>query len=188
MGILEQEHRRKRKRANLQKAVLMTIAASGVLPVALLAPNIIGAAKKIGLLPTARTKGSIVRTRDRLIARGFLQYEGNKLRITKNGEQHLRLLRLDEYASIKPKRWDNKWRVLIFDIPEYRKSIREKVRRTLTATGFVRLQDSVWIFPYDCEDLIVLLKADFKVGKDMLYMIVDSLEYDIHLRKRFDLR
>ena len=54
--------------------------------------------------------------------------------------------------------------------------------------GFVRLQDSVWVYPYDCEDLIVLLKADFKIGKDVLYMIVDEMEGDTHLRKEFGLR
>ena len=59
------------------------------------------------------------------------------------------------------------------------------MRRTLTAVGFVRLQDSVWLYPYDCEDLIVLLKADFKIGKDLLYLIVDSLENDTAFRKFF---
>jgi hypothetical protein len=36
----------------------------------------------------------------------------------------------------------------------------------------------VWLYPYDCEDVIVLLKADLKIGKDVLYMIVDELEFD----------
>jgi hypothetical protein len=53
--------------------------------------------------------------------------------------------------------------------------------------GFVRMQDSVWLYPYDCEDLIVLLKADFKIGKDVLYMIVDSIEADTTWRKHFKL-
>lgn len=77
--------------------------------------------------------------------------------------------------------------MLIFDIPEQKKGLREKIRTTLQRVGFVRLQDSVWIYPYDCEDLITLLKADFKVGKDMLYMIVDTLEYDSPLRSQFGL-
>jgi len=77
--------------------------------------------------------------------------------------------------------------VLIFDIPEKRKGTREKVRRTLISLGFERLQDSVWVFPYDCEDLITLLKVDFKIGKDILYLVVESLEYDLPLRKKFGL-
>lgn len=53
--------------------------------------------------------------------------------------------------------------------------------------GFVRLQDSVWVYPYDCEDLITLLKADLKVGKDVLYVVADRIEYDQPLRTLFDL-
>ena len=88
----------------------------------------------------------------------------------------------------RPKRWDRKWRILIFDIPEYRKGLRDKIRRTLGVIGFVRLQDSVWVYPHDCEDLIAFLKADFRVGKDMLYMIVEELEGDGHLKRHFGLR
>ena len=77
--------------------------------------------------------------------------------------------------------------MLVFDIPEYRRSLREKIRLTLLNIGFVRLQDSVWIYPYDCEDLVNLLKVDFQVGKDLLYLIVDSIENDRNFRKSFGL-
>jgi hypothetical protein len=49
------------------------------------------------------------------------------------------------------------------------------------------MQDSVWIFPYDCEELVALLKADFKVGKDLLYMVVEKIENDHALRLHFNL-
>ena len=109
------------------------------------------------------------------------------LRLTAKGEQVLRRLELHDFKLRKPKRWDRKWRILIFDIPERRKGLRQKIRYTLKAIGFVRLQDSVWAYPYDCEDLVTLLKADFKVGKDLLYLIVDSLEYDKPLKEYFGL-
>ena len=51
----------------------------------------------------------------------------------------------------------------------------------------MRLQDSVWIYPYPCEDLINLLKADFKVGKDLLYLIVNFIENDKWLKRLFGL-
>ena len=107
------------------------------------------------------------------------------LRLTAKGEQILRRLELHDFKLRKPKRWDRKWRVLIFDIPERRKNLRPKIRYTLLAIGFIRLQDSVWVYPYDCEDLITLLKADFKIGKDLLYLIVDSIENDFPLRSHF---
>ena len=90
-------------------------------------------------------------------------------------------------AIAKKRKWDRRWRVVIFDIPERRKSVRASLRRFMNEYGFVRLQDSVWIYPYDCEDLIALAKANFRVGADVLYMIVERLEHDKHLREHFKL-
>ena len=73
-------------------------------------------------------------------------------------------------------------------MPEKRKGLRDKIRLTLNSIGFVKLQDSVWVYPYPCEDLIVLLKADFKIGKDLLYIIADSVENDSELQKLFNLK
>lgn len=171
----------------MQGIVLNTVAAAGLISVGLLAPNALKALKQLGLMPTPRQQDSIRAARNKLVQRGLLVWEGQKLRLTEKGEKHLRSWELKEYKIPTPKRWDKRWRVLIFDIPERRKGLRDKVRRTLIATGFIRLQDSVWIYPYPCEDLITLLKADFKIGKDMLYMIVDTLEYDAPVRSRFKL-
>jgi len=187
VGKLEAEFRKRKKRADLQKLVLNAVGAVGVIGVGLIAPGVLGALGKLGLMPGKRQTDSIRAARQRLVQRGFLAWEGKKLRLTDKGERRLRLLELHDYQIKKPKRWDKRWRVLIFDIPEKRKGLRDKVRRTLAAVGFVRLQDSVWIYPYDCEDLITLLKADFKIGRDMLYMIVDTLEYDDPVRTRFNL-
>ena len=75
----------------------------------------------------------------------------------------------------------------MFDIEESRNVLRNKIRKTLAAIGFLRLQNSVWIYPYPCENLIALLKADFQIGSELLYITADSIEYDIELRKSFDL-
>ena len=188
MGRLEAESRKRKRTADLQKIILGTVAVAGIISVAAIAPNVLGAMAKLGLLPAKRQRETILRSRDRLVRRGLLKYQDNKLYLTTKGERALRILRLRDFALQKPKRWDKKWRVLIFDIPEKRKKLREQIRRTLALIGFVRLQDSVWLYPYDCEDLITLLKADFHVGKDVLYMIVESLEYDSRFRQMFGLK
>jgi DNA-binding transcriptional regulator PaaX len=37
----------------------------------------------------------------------------------------------------KNKKWDGKWRVLIFDIPETRRFDRDNIRRALISIGFM---------------------------------------------------
>ncbi len=187
MGQIEQENKKRTRRKNLQRMILGSVAVAGILGISVLAPNVIGAMGKLGILPSRRQKEFIRASRDRLVRRGFLVYEGKMLRLTSSGERYLRNLAVRDFATSAPRRWDKKWRVLIFDIPEKRKALRDKVRTTLMHIGFVRLQDSVWVYPYDCEDLIVMLKADFRIGKDLLYMVVDVLEYDTPLKRRFKL-
>jgi len=187
MGKREEESRVRTRRANLKKLVLQTVAIAGVLGVAVVAPNVLSAMVKLGIVPLKRQREFVNASRARLVRQGLLVYEGRNIKLTSAGERALRALQLEEYALKKPRRWDGKWRVLIFDIPEYRKGLRDKIRRTLEMIGFVRLQDSVWVYPYDCEDLITLLKADFRVGKDVLYLIVDSIENDKYLRAEFNL-
>lgn len=185
MGVLEESGRRKTERKNIKSFVLGAVGVAGFLGVAFVAPNVLGAMGKLGMLPSGRQREIINRARDRLVRQGLLKREDGFLRLTPKGKTALRHLEVREFKIVPPWRWDGKWRVLIFDIPEYRKALRDKVRRTLEAIGFVRLQDSVWIYAYDCEDLIALLKADFKIGKDMLYMIVEELEGDRHLKRHF---
>lgn len=107
MGILEKEIKVKDKRKNIQKIILNTVFITGMLSVALVAPNIISAIKKMG---------------------GF--------------------------------------------------SKRKKNLKYSINSSFTRLQE---------KGLISLLKVDFKIGKDILYMVVEKLENDWPLRKAFGL-
>ncbi|HEY4474135.1 MAG TPA: hypothetical protein VI957_03160 [Candidatus Paceibacterota bacterium] len=185
MGNIEKESRARRRKTNLKKILLETLFVGGVVSVALLAPNAIGVMKQYGFIPSPRQKTSLTIARDRLLRKGFIERKEGMLRITARGERELRMLDSGSYRLKKPRHWDGRWRILIFDIPERRKSLRDKLRLTLLSVGFVRLQDSVWLYPYDCEDFVVLLKSDFKIGKDMLYLIVDALEGDQRYRKLF---
>ncbi len=187
MGQLEYRSRKNTQRANLKRIILGTVAVTGVLSVALVAPNALTAMDKLGLVPAKRQKEFIRASRERLVRQGLLRYENKLLRLTLKGEGALQLLEAQDFAFKKPRRWDGKWRVLIFDIPERQRAVRDRIRITLFKIGFVRLQQSVWMYPYDCEDLITFLKADFKVGKSVRYLVVDGLEYDAPFRKRFNL-
>src|SRR3989344_6131318 len=187
MGILEKTSRKSRRNENIKKAILSTVKIAGLLTVAAVAPNSLQYLKSLGITPRKRQEEIMFASKDRLIKNGLLKYENGFLELTKRGEIELELLEIKDWKVDKPKKWDGRWRMLIFDIPETKRPLRDKVRRTLSTIGFLRLQDSVWIYPYDCEDLVTLLKIDFNVGKDLLYIIVDSIENDITFKKLFNL-
>ncbi len=170
------------RRTKLQDAILTSLEVAGVLAIALVAPNV------VQLLKKRYTTRSIQSASQRLIQKGYIAWDDSKgkrrLQLTSKGRMHLSNDRL----KVKiPKRWDGKWRLVIFDIAEPRRRYRTLLRQTLEEIGFERLQDSVWVFPYDCEELITLLKADYGLGKEVLYIIADTIERDSVIRSRFKL-
>ena len=187
MGNIENKYRKRKSRNDIKRAILTSVKVAGFLSVALVAPNAIQCLESFGITPGKREKEIMARSRDRLIENNLLKYENRLIKLTEKGQIQLNLLEMKDWKIDKPRKWDGRWRMLIFDIPERRRPLRDKIRLTLFNIGFLRLQDSVWIYPYDCEDLINLLKADFKVGKDLLYLIVDSIENDKSLKKSFSL-
>jgi len=48
------------------------------------------------------------------------------------------------------------------------------------------LQDSVWVYPHDCEDLTVLMKAELN-RSSFYYMVVEKIENDAWLKKPFSI-
>lgn len=111
----------------------------------------------------------------------------NYVRLTKNGEKKLEQYERGELTVKKPKHWDRKWRLVIFDIRERRRSTRDLLRQQLQGLGLVRLQNSVWVYPYDFSEVTVLFKAEAMIGKDILYLTVEELENDGWLRRHFGL-
>lgn len=93
----------------------------------------------------------------------------------------------DHVFRSKSKRWDGQWRVVTFDIPERRRSTRDVLRDYMQAYGFKKLQSSVWVYPHDCEEILALIKAELKIGNAVLYLVVDEIENDRHLREHFHL-
>lgn len=130
---------------------------------------------------------------DKLITRGLLEFgKSNRgktyIKITSAGRKQLCRYQLGNLKIEKPKHWDGKWRVIIFDIKEFRRAGRDHFRRGLERFGFKKLQNSVWILPYDCEELILLLKSNLGFGREVLYLTVERLENDHWLRRLFALR
>ena len=112
--------------------------------------------------------------------------KGNTISLTQKGEHLARLLAQKNALHIrKPKRWDGKWRIVIFDLWERRRGARDHLRTMLQKNGFVKIQNSVWVYPYDCEELFVFLRTEFHLGKGMLYIVADEIEYDQKLQQHF---
>lgn len=177
---LETELKHEIRMTKMRRAILATVQIAGILTLAAMAPNTLSLLGKVPRRGTEKLKSAV----RRLEEKGLLHVGPNGIRLTDKGESFLQTTSL---RPVQPWLWDKKWRVVIFDIPEIKKIQRALLRDMLARIGFVRLQNSVWVYPYDCEELIVLLKTDYRLGKEVLYMIVDKIERDSVLKRHFQL-
>lgn len=112
----------------------------------------------------------------RLKNKGFIkmEYKGKQLCIslTKEGKEKAGKYQIDDLEIKKAKKWDKKWRILIFDIEEKHLMKREALRGKIKELGLYQLQKSVWVCPYNFYNEINMLRNFFGLKNEEMKMIV----------------
>lgn len=118
----------------------------------------------------------------------FIREEGGieKVRLTNQGRARFLEYRFKNIILNKSKKWDRKWRMVLFDIPESKKKIRDALRRKLKELGFLEFQKSVFVYPYQCRDEINFI-INFWNIPEHVYYIEAPISPDQTLRKHFRL-
>jgi DNA-binding transcriptional regulator PaaX len=107
--------------------------------------------------------------------------------LTDKGKQKAITFNIDNMEIKKPNKWDKKWRLLIFDIPEKKRYARDALREVLKRIGFYELQRSVFIFPYQCQSELDFVIEFFNVRPYVRVAIVVDLDNELHLREVFNI-
>ena len=116
--------------------------------------------------------------------------KGGKLyiKITDSGQQLIKNFDYDNLQLPKLKKWDKKWRIIIFDIPNEKRRERQAFSTKLKEIGFYPLQESVFIYPYECRDEIDFICEFLSIGRYVNCCIVEHLDKrEGNLRRIFDL-
>jgi hypothetical protein len=186
-----QRHRRVR----IQDGLLLALHAGIGIGIAVAAPNAVQLLKFLPLNSGNRKVHigkRVAQARSRLLKRGLIKKHVHNdgsysFSLTKKGETHVLKLETIAPLAVEPKTWDGKWRVVIFDVWERRRRARDILRLRMRTIGFVQLQDSVWVYPYPCEEFIVFARTELKLGKALIYIVAEEIEYDEWLRTHFKL-
>ncbi|PIQ69527.1 MAG: CRISPR-associated endonuclease Cas2 [Candidatus Tagabacteria bacterium CG_4_10_14_0_2_um_filter_40_13] len=107
--------------------------------------------------------------------------------LTKNGKDKALTFKLDEMKINQPSKWDGQWRIVLFDIPEKQRKIRDAFRYHLKQLGFYEFQKSVFVHPYDCEDEINYLIEFYNARRYIRFIVANSLDNELHLQTHFNL-
>ncbi len=96
-----------------------------------------------------------------------------KIRISRAGKE---LLEYDGIKLPKPNKWDGKWRVIGFDVPEEFFKARRALSLKLRELGCYHYQNSVFVYPYDCKEEIRFIEKHFGFGGYIKFMLVEELD------------
>lgn len=103
----------------------------------------------------------------RMNKQGWVQSEkiSNKsyYSLTERGQK-----RIDEAAKrifkLMPETWDGKWRILMYNIPEEIRNVRDELRKELVWSGFGTLSNSCWISANNLEKQVFDLIEKYEIS------------------------
>lgn len=125
----------------------------------------------------------------KLQQQGYIeQYKKGKnkiIKLTAVGEKKAIKYLTKELSTKIPQKWNKKWHMIIFDIPENKKNLRDIVRQKLNFWNFYQLQKSVFIHPFCHEKEIAALKYLYNIGDYLQYCIVNTIETELDLVNLF---
>jgi len=194
MRNVEERVQRRARRNQIKNAVLLSAYLTVGVGVIVMAPNAVRLLQYVerAVGPSPRLKRRVSQKYSELIAQGIFRrivtQDGSRIELTEKGIKIAEeLTQSEEVRPKKQKKWDQKWRIVMFDVWERRRNVRDELRQTLKEFGFIKVQDSAWAYPYPCEKLLLFLRTHLKLGHGILYIVADEIEYDEKLRKHFNL-
>ena len=115
----------------------------------------------------------------------YLKEKEKYIGLTKKGLKIAKKYLVDQIEIQIPSHWDREWHLVIFDIPDDKRPARDILREKLERIGFLQLQESVYVFPFDCSKEIGLLKNLYYIEQYVQYIIADRIETEIDLLEEF---
>ena len=192
MGIRKYKYYFKKPKNEIVKDILYWLMISGAIAIAATSPffltNLLRSCKKWRKYPRKKLSSVFYR----LKKQGLLKIEKKNFQIyislTREGKRLAGIYQINDLEIKKPKKWDGKWRILIFDISELKRTLREAFRGMLKKLGFYQIQKSVWIHPFECKAEVELLKDFFGLSDRELRLIVaEEIGDDREIRRFFNI-
>lgn len=107
------------------------------------------------------------------------------IELTEKGIDRAKLMKAYDIVISRPERWDGKWRIVIYDIPQKHNANRDRFRRKLIKLGLIKVQDSVYIYPFECTEEIMLLTTRLLISKYVLITISEIIQGETKLIEKF---
>lgn len=107
--------------------------------------------------------------------------------LSENGKRRALRFNIDKMEIKIPAYWDKKWRIIMFDIPEKLRRLRDSLRLHFKEIGLTELQKSVFVFPYPCSKEIEFILEFYNAKKHVRFVLAEKIDNQLHLMKKFNL-
>lgn len=180
-------------RGELVKEILVGIGILGLVIIGgAIAPNIFGALNRSGFTKRKYDK-KFNRTVHYLKQRNLIKIKENQngtfaVELSKNGKKKIIEYDLDKLKISPMKKWDGKWRFVMFDIPDKFKGRSNVFREKLKELQLYQFQKSVWIHPYLIENEVDFIAQVFEVKSFIKLGEINKLDGEEKLKKHFGLK
>ena len=192
MGLKKYKYYFKKPKSEIVKDIFFWLAMAGAIYIAASSPyfirNILSNYQRWQKYPKRKVQDTFYN----LKRQGLIEIKkkGRQIYIalTKEGRKKAGFFQINSLKIKKPKKWDGRWRIVIFDISQLKKFYREALRGKLKELGFSSLQKSVWIHPFDCQAEIELLREFFGLSeKEIRLIIAENIGNNSELKNFFTL-
>lgn len=173
--------------SSLTKTILASLGTGVIITTALLFPGagLIYKEFKKEDWENKRKRGILRATIKRLAKQKLVSWkdEGEEvtLTLTQDGKNKLLAYKIDEMTLEKPEKWDGMFRIIVFDVPNDKKSARDAMRKKLKDLGFMALQESVFMTPFECRSEIDFLRHTLGIAENTRYILAKEVS-DIDIK------
>lgn len=115
----------------------------------------------------------------------FVEGKERYFEITPKGLTKINDYRIDNIKINNFDKWDGKWRLVIYDIPEKRKNNRDWLQKKLLELNFVKIQDSVYVHPFECTKEILTISSLLMISQYVLISISDIIQGEEEIIDKF---
>lgn len=180
---------KKYEKGEIAEIILSVLLAAGVIAVAVAMPNAVQLFKYFKPR-NAYDRGRIKKSVARLERKGFIKKKSGTedgFVLTTEGEKKALRAKIDSMKIEPQKKWDGKWRIVMFDVPENKKMARRAINLALKKLGCAQYQKSVFVTPFPCKKEIDFVGECFGSRSNIRLIVADSIEGDMPLKKSFGL-
>jgi|SRR3989344_3234828 len=183
----------KQESKDIIKSIIIGLAGIGaVIVVGAVAPNLLKIFNKKKIFKNNYNKNEFSKTVHYLKRKKFINIKDNldntcTIELTEGGIKKLLKYDIDN-ITIKPmKKWDGRWRFVMFDIPDKRRKASNALREKLKKLGFSQFQKSIWVYPYPIGNEIEFIAEVFNIRQFIKMGEMVNFDDEDELKSEFKL-